>query len=485
MKLKKWISAAAITFVVASSTFTTMANAESEKTIADESIYDLLVDRYYNGSSENDYETNPKDSTKFAGGDFVGVVKKIDRIKKMGFSIVSVGSVFSTEKYDGSMVTSYSQLERHFGTEKEFHQLIDTFKQNNISIMVDFPLSNVSANHEWAKDSAKKDWVKSTADGKVHWDLKSKDVQNALKEQIVNFVTTYKVGGVRLTNLDNADTTFVNELIKAIKDVDRSIYVISNEESNADFDAAFYNDTNEIFRNAFKNVDLDTSQVTKHVDGYLSNNEKPALLMLDNLWTNRFALDADKENMYVPTRMKMGVAPTLLLPGVPMMQYGTEIAVNGEAGPKSHQLYNFKTDDELVGYIEDILILRNQSETLRNGKFELLKNEDGLLAFKRTSDEETWIVLINNTSKTVRVDVTEDEIGKDKEVKGILNGDVIRANDTGKYPLVQDRETVEAYKVYDKSGINYPFMVALILVYILFVVFIVMLLKQAKKNKKK
>lgn len=485
MKLKKWFRATVASLFVASFAFTSIAHAEEKKNIEDESIYDVLVDRYYNGSNENDFDTNPKNQRKFAGGDFKGIIKKISRIKDMGFTILSVGPIFSTEKYDGSMVTSYDSIERHFGTEEDFKKLIATLNKNGMSVMIDFPLSNVSENHEWTKDQDKQSWILDKSNGKVRWDLTNKDVQNALKEKIVQFVTTYKVGGVRLTNLDNADTDFLNDLIKAIKNVDDSIYVISNENSDADFDAKFYEDTADIFRNVYKNVDLDSSNLLKYVEPFVSNNSKPALLMLDSLWTDRFALTADKENMYVPTRMKMGIASTLLLPGVPVVQYGTEIAVSGQAGSSAHQLYNFKTDDELVTYIEDLQTLRNQSEALRKGDFTLIKNKDGILAFKRTNGEETWVVFINNSSKTVRIDVNETDIGKNKELRSFLDDDlnIVRADDNGNYPLILDREVVEVYKVYDKSGINYSFVIALALVYILFIVFVVMLFKRAKKNK--
>ena len=84
--------------------------------------------------------------------------------------------------------------------------------------MVDFPLNNVSRNHEWAKDPAKKDWIASTNNGQVQWDLTNKDVQEALIKSATDFVSTYNVGGVRLTNIAGVDTGFINEVIKALKD---------------------------------------------------------------------------------------------------------------------------------------------------------------------------------------------------------------------------------------------------------------------------
>lgn len=74
----------------------------------------------------------------------------------MGFTIASIGTVFTTETYDGWTPTSYEKIEPHFGTEQELKDVIAAYNKEEISIMVDFPLSNVSAEHEWVKDSAKK-----------------------------------------------------------------------------------------------------------------------------------------------------------------------------------------------------------------------------------------------------------------------------------------------------------------------------------------
>lgn len=115
----------------------------------------------------------------------------------------------------------------------------------------------------------------------------------------------------------------------------------------------------------------------------LNNKEVPVQLMIDSVNTNRFVYAVE---LFPPTRIKLAMASTLLLPGVPVMQYGTEIAMNGEVEPESHQIYNFLTDEELIKFIGNIQTLRNESNTLRAGEFKLIKNEKGLLAFQRSSD---------------------------------------------------------------------------------------------------
>lgn len=111
-------------------------------------------------------------------GDFTGLQDKLKFIGEMGYTIVSIGPIFSTEKYDGSMPTSYTTIERHFGTTEEFQSTVEAYKAKNMSIMVDFPLTNVSPNHEWAKDASKADWIASTNNGQVQWDLSNKDARS-------------------------------------------------------------------------------------------------------------------------------------------------------------------------------------------------------------------------------------------------------------------------------------------------------------------
>ncbi len=479
VRFKKWISATAATLLLATSfisaTPTAHADEVSTRTIAEESIYDLLVDRFFNSSGTNDFDTNTQDPSKFAGGDFAGLQNKLNFIGEMGYTIVSIGPIFSTEKYDGSMPTSYSTIERHFGTSEEFQSIIEAYKAKNMAIMVDFPLNNVSPNHEWAKDSAKQNWIASTNNGQVQWDLTNKKVQDALIKSATDFVSTYDIGGIRLTNIADADTAFINEVIKALKDAKKSLYVISNEASDANFDASFSPETADIYRNIFKNVDMDSSKLMEPFTG-----EKPTQIMVDALETHRFTFDSANENMFPPTRLKMAMGALFMLPGIPVVQYGTEIAMNGEAKPDTHQIFNFKTDEELIDYIKNVQSLRNKSATLRKGDFEIITNENGLLVFTRTSDEEKWVIMVNNTGKTQRVDLTPAQLGEGKMLNGILHEEKVRINEKDVYPVILDREMVEIYQVKNDEGFNIPYMIALGLVWVIFIGFVFVIIKRGK-----
>lgn len=452
--------------------------AATKDTIEDESIYDLLVDRYYNKTIENDFEVDTRTPEAFAGGDFTGVVEKLDHIEKLGFSLVSLGPVFSTETYDGKRVMDYGKLERHFGTSKELNTLIDKIHQKKMSVIVDFPIQNVSSKHVLASIAGNESWIVENADGTISWDQTNTDAQQAILTAAITFVQTYKVDGLRITAIEEVDTEFLNTMITALKEENEDLYVLTNEPSEAEFDAKVSNEQEDLYRNAFKNVDNETAGIAE------SSEEKPFIQQVDSINSRRFTADAAEANMFPPTRLKMAMATLLSIPGVPLMTYGSEIAVNGEQPPESHQIMDFRTDEELIEFIGDVQKLRNGSAALRTGSMEMLHNEDGLMIYKRSNEDESWIVAINNTGGTQSFNLSREVIGDNKELQGLFESDVLRQKDDGNYKLVLNREIAEFYTINDKKGFNNAYMTALALSYILFLVFIYLVWRKGKQKKR-
>ena len=54
----------------------------------DESIYYIMVDRFNDGDSKNEADVDTKNPLSFNGGDFQGIIDKLDYIKDMGFTAI-------------------------------------------------------------------------------------------------------------------------------------------------------------------------------------------------------------------------------------------------------------------------------------------------------------------------------------------------------------------------------------------------------------
>lgn len=477
MKGKRLIGITAIFLLFISAVMPTVATAKAERGIMDESIYDLLVDRFNNGDGRNDIDVDMKNGNSFNGGDFVGVQARLQHIIDMGFTMISLGPVFMTETYDGNGVLSYTELESHFGTEEEFSALVKEVHKKKMKVIADFPLGNVSAEHEWAKENTYKSI--HSADGTVNWDIADKNMQAVLIQAVTDFITTYDLDGIRLTKLEGLDESFLNEMIDAIREAKQGVYVLTNEQSEADFDLKPDDEKMEALRQSFVRANPDSSPINLFKD-----HDEKALLQYDDLTGSRFTYDIVEARMFPPTRWKVAATALFTLPGVPLVTYGTEIAVNGKEAPESHPFFNFKTDMELRDLIGDLNLLRNQSESLRNGDFELLHNEDGFMLYTRSSEDETWLIAINNTSKTSNLAIPADKIGENKKLRGVLNGDLIRESDDGMFHVVLDRELAEVYIADDDKGFNTPYLIASILVYVLFLGFLFLVIKKGRERRR-
>lgn len=450
--------------------------ASDQRSLQDESIYDLLVDRYNNGNFTNDEDTDVKDPATFSGGDFAGITERVLYLAESGFTIASIGPVFKSNKYDGNEVLSYEAFEPRFGEEKEFVRMISVLKENSMGTIVDFPLNGISDEHEWIKDDSLP--AVANDDGTANWVETDAEVQAKLKETIVSFAKKYDLAGIRLTHLGNFDDAFLNEVIAEIKAVNDEMYVITNETSTANFDSMPNQSKMEALKQSYVQIDPDSSVLKVFED----KNETD-LIQLDELTGPRFTYEMTQLRMFPPTRWKIAATALFTLPGVPVLPYQSEIAVTGKEAPESHPMVNFKTETELYDHIANLNKIRSESDTLRNGDFELLHNEDGFTVYMRTSDEEKWVIALNNTSETQSLEIDEKMIGENQKLRGLIHQELVKQGKDGKYRVVLERELAEVYYVEEDTGYNIPYLIATVLIYTSFFGFLFMMFRRARKNK--
>lgn len=447
--------------------------AEKNTNFNDESIYDLLVDRFNNGLGSNDFESDAREPNNFNGGDFAGISARLQHLLDMQFTMISIGPVFKTASYDGRKVLNYKEIEPHFGTAEELVQLIDEMHSKKLKVMADFPLGGVSEDHVLASELPSA----ANGDGTINWDLTDSSTQQKITEAAVQFVKEYDLDGIRLTAIDQADRAFLNDVIAALKKQREGLYVITNTESAADFDSMPAADLSDAIKQVYVEVDADSSALDQ-----FSNGDEGKLLQFDDLTGPRFTHEMVEKRQFPPTRWKTATVAQFMLPGVPLVPYATEIAVNGKEAPESHPFFNFKTDMELHDWIGDLNNLRNSSSTLRTGDFEMLHNQDGFTVFSRTSDDEQWIIAINNTSETQGFEIDAAKLGDKKKLRGVIGQDLIKKTKDDKYHIVVERELAEAYIIEEDTGYNTAYLVASIAVVVLFSLFLTAAVRKGRRQ---
>jgi glycosidase len=484
---------------------------KEERKWQDETIYFLMVDRFNNGDSSNDYKINTKDPLSYHGGDFQGIIDQLDYLKDMGFTAIWMTPIFDNadKGYHGYWITDFYNTEEHFGSIETFKKLVNEAHKRDIKIILDFVANHVAPTHEWVNDPTKKDWFHENK-GIMNWENQQElengwiyglpdlaqenpEVENYLLDAAEWWITETDIDGYRLDTVKHVPVSFWEKFSQRVKDTKKDFYLIGEVWANdpnyiAKYDKAGIDGfvdypLHEHLRTAFAKPDQTLDWLFTNFKRNTVIYEDPYLMgnFLDNHDTIRFTQDIVQNRQNPLTRWKLALTYLYTTPGIPIVYYGSEIALNGGKDPDNRRQMSFRTDEELIEAITKIGELRQQLPSLTRGTMEVLYEDKGLAVFKRVYQNEVAIVAINNTSKTQNVTLTSKDLEPNKELRGLLANDLVRGKDD-KYEIIIDREMAEIYVLAEKSGLNYSFFMAMGLILAAFLVFIFLVRKKSKQQ---
>ncbi|WP_054860544.1 hypothetical protein [Gracilibacillus sp. JCM 18860] len=103
-----------------------------------------------------------------------------------------------------------------------------------------------------------------------------------------------------------------------------------------------------------------------------------------------------------------------------------------------------------------------------------------MTVFKRTYQDETLYVAINNDTQTQTA--TIENLGSNKQLKGLLEDNLIREQEDGSYKITLNRETSNIFVLEENTGLNWFFIAMMIVIFGGFVAFVIALNRRAKKG---
>lgn len=491
----------------------TGAYEKEERSWQDETIYFLLVDRFNNGDPTNDFDVNTQDPFAYHGGDFQGIIDKLDYLKEMGFTAIWLSPIFdnSEKGYHGYWIKDFYQTEEHFGTIEKFKELVNEAHKRGMKIILDFVVNHTSPEHPWVNDPEKKDWFHEKKEI-IDWadqeqlengwiyglpDLaqENPEVKKYLLDVAKWWITETDIDGYRLDTVKHVPIEFWKEFSREVKSVKKDFYLLGEVYVDDPMIIANYQEagiTGSVdyplytkLRDAFVLPDQSLSLVFSSLERNEQLYNRPELMgkFIDNHDNPRFTHHIIKNNVHPGPRWRLALTFMYTTPGIPIVYYGSEIALNGGNDPDNRRLMDFRADQDLIEYIKKIGRIRNEHKSLTRGKMELLYEKQGMAIYKRSTDNETMIIALNNTSSTKKVDIPAEKIAENKELKGLLQGDLIRESQ-GNYTFVIDREMSEIYLVKEKSGIKIPNIIVFTISFLFFPLLFYIIWKKGKKKER-
>ena len=476
---------------------------KDERKWQDETVYFLMVDRFNNSDQTNDNGVDINDPNGRHGGDFQGIINQLDYIKDMGFTAISLTPIFANEDggYHGYWVNDFYKTDEHFGSNDLFNKLVDEAHKRDMKVILDFVSGYVGPKHPWTNDPTKKDWFQvgqeEVDQERIHLpklNHENPEVKQYLMDAAKWWITESDIDGYLLDSTDDVSTSFWIDFSKEMKSVKKDFILLGEINTDDPVKMASYAESgidgfvdfplNEELRKVFPKPDQSFGELFKR----LQQNEQLGLnsylmgTFMDNQHTARFTREMVKNNEHPGPRWRQSLTYLYTTPGIPIIYYGSEIALDGGNSPDNRRQMNFRTDKELIEYMAKLSGLRAKLPSLTRGTIDLLYEQDGMTVFKREYQGETSVVAINNTTETQTVAIPAEKLtaGADnKELRGMLNGDLVRDKDK-QYTMTIDRDESEIYVLSKKSGINFFYLISLGVVLLSFFVFLILVSKRSR-----
>jgi len=352
---------------------------------ASDVLYLITPDRFANGNVKNDnldsVLVNRKSPNARHGGDYEGVMQKLDYMKDLGITTVWLNPIQENRmrggSYHGYAITDFYKSDPRFGSNEEFKALTKATHDKGMKMVMDMVLNHCGSSHWWMNDLPAKNWINN--DGvflqtnhatvsvmDVHaspterntflngWftrgmpDLNQRNPHLAtyLIQNSIWWIEYARIDGIRQDTYSYMDFDFLARWNKEVYDEYPDFNIVGETWYNKKTSPAWWQANSVLSKhNSFLKTPMDfslTFAMQKAFDGETDNgylgdlfedvaqdftyaDPYNVLTFLDNHDLGRFSRKEDKDLK----RYKQGLAFLLTMRGIPQIYYGTEVLMVG------------------------------------------------------------------------------------------------------------------------------------------------------------
>ena len=307
------------------------------------------------------------DSDNDGIGDFNGIRENISYFTDLGIEAVWLMPINESPSYHGYDVIDYYETKKDYGTMDEFKEMVNTFNENGIRVMMDLVINHTSDQNEWYlnKDLVNTYYahdkngnvIRNFGGGMVDLNLMNDTVKEEICK-IAKFYANLGVSGFRLDAVKYFYTVaeyqevqpstisyyadlLIMQIKNAVTPICPDVYIVSEVWDNVDFVAPFYEFGTDSCFNFDLQADLISAANGSDYSNYtnkLYNNYKELRKVNPNFIDSPFATNHDldrianqiNESSEKEDRLKLIPSLLLTLPGTPFIYYGDELGMKGQ-----------------------------------------------------------------------------------------------------------------------------------------------------------
>jgi alpha-amylase len=427
-------------------------------------IYQIMTDRFHNADSTNDQGVDPDHPNRFHGGDWQGVIDKLDYIEELGADCIWLScpyendrDFFGTDGYHGYWPHDFQKAEPSFGSKEKLKELVEKAHERGLKVLLDVVVNHTGYNSPKVRDPEFRDWFhregsrnplsqyyleRGSLAGLPDLAQENPDVSRYLIDCHKMWLEETNVDGYRVDAIRHVPPSFLREFDTEMKE-GRDNFITVGEVfwNDPHYLAGYQNQTQDTLfdfplmqavRDVFGgNPDLSLGdrwkqfqQTKEHNFGqaimdltkpggssmkklsevfekdYAYDNPRLLSTILDNHDTGRFLSHAGENK----DKLKLASAFLFACRGTPSLYYGTETGMSGQMGGNREDM-TFDTAPELQQHFKKLVNLRKMSKPLQLGTQQELLVKDDVYAFSRVLPGNEVLCAFNNGSEVQSVSI--------------------------------------------------------------------------------
>nr|ABN14270.1 cyclodextrin glucanotransferase [Bacillus sp. BL-31] len=456
-------------------------------------IYQIVTDRFYDGDESNNpsgelYSEDCKNLRKYCGGDWQGIIDKIDDgyLTNMGVTALwisppvenifeTIDDEFGTTSYHGYWARDYKKTNPFFGSTEDFERLIETAHSHDIKIVIDLAPNHTSPadfdNPDYAENGVLYDdgnYVGSYSDDsdlflynggtdfsnyedeiyRNLFDLASfnhinPELNNYLEDAVKKWLDL-GIDGIRVDAVAHMPPGWQKAYMDTIYD-HRAVFTFgewfTGPNGNEDYTRFANNSGMSVldfrFAQTTRNVIGNNNGTMYDIEAMLTDTEndydrpQDQVTFLDNHDMSRFTNNGESTRT-----TDIGLALMLTSRGVPTIYYGTEQYMEGDGDPGSRAMMaSFDENTDAYKLIQKLAPLRKSNPAYGYGTTTERWINDDVLIYERNFGENYALIAINrnlNTSYNIQGLQTEMPSNSyDDVLDGLLDGQSIFVDNKG------------------------------------------------------
>ena len=406
-----------------------------EKWLQESVVYQIFVDRFYNGDKTNDPDNvlpwgEEVSQTSMFGGDLKGILKKLDYLEDLGVNLLYLTPIFKSSTNHKYNTCNYYLIDSQFGDVDVAKTLVNECHKRNIKIVFDAVFNHSGDDFfafkdliERGENSKYKDWYivdsfpidrdkinyytfANNVPNMPKFNLANEEVKNYLLNIGEYWVKEIGIDGWRLDVCDEVDHDFWRKFKDRIKKANKDAIIIGEimheassflrgDQLDGIMNYPFKGAMIDFFARRSINVELFEEILSQNRMIYMDSITKQMWNLIGSHDTQRFLTECEDKI----ERMLLAIAFQFTYIGVPYIYYGDEVGLNGGEEPQSRKCMIWdkdKQDLRLFNLYKKLIRIRKENKSLVYGDYKTLFCKDNILVFERKYDNDTIIVAINN-----------------------------------------------------------------------------------------